>query len=388
MNLRQAILLYDEVWCSLPLEELHQEFLKKQALTEDDLLTLVERGRLRFVTTQPEERLSVPFLEAAHERNESGILGRRTTAALLVSDVVQTAESSYLSDPEVASVLPLVCDVAASHSRRERHDFLRLFLWPLASRRGSLHNFLERGSWGSPVADLANVVARDLASRHGLDLRLELRTLSPPVHIAHALNATLFGSKGEPLGWDQLRSLIGWHLNFHRNFNQRSASSWVENEVRRQSGHIVMPAVRLFEFDPRIPIGELLDDTSLWSTRAKGRSLYSRLANLPEDKRQAEIDALEAELRKRTIRPARTIISFDTVDTIAATASAVLGFIWPPVAGYKKLTSEIVEALRRGRKIDRAMTRLQESMRSSETQCDLDFLSRVGRVATFRRDRV
>ena len=388
MNLRQAILLYDEVWCSLPLAEAHREFLKRQALTEDDLLALVECGRLRFVTTQPEERLSVRFLEAAYERNEFSILGRRTTAALLVSDVVRTAESSYFNDPELASVLPLVCDVAAEHSKRERHDLLRLFLWPFASRRGSLHNLLERGSWGSPVADLAEVVASDLALRHGLDLRLELRTLSPPVHIAHALNATLFGSMSEPSGWDQLRSLIGWHLNFHRNFNEQSASSWVENEMRRKSGHVVMPAVRLFEFDPRVSIAQIVSDSSLWSTRAKGRSLYSRLANLPEDERQAEIDALENELRRRAIRPARTIINFDTFDTIAGTASAVLGFIWPPMAGYKKLTGEIVEALRRVRKIDRVMTRLQESVRSSQTQRDLDFLSRIDRVAGFRRDRV
>ena len=388
INLRQAIVLYDEVWCSLPLEAMQAQFLQEQGLTEDDLLNLAEIGRLRFVTTQPEERLSVRFLEAAHERNPTAILGRRTTTALLVSDVVRTAENSYFNNSEIAAMLPQVCDVIAGLSNRERHDLLRVFLWPFASRRGSLHNLLERGSWGSPVMDLAEIVSGDLESIHGVDLRLELKTLSPPVHVAHALNATLFGSWREPPGWYNLRSLIGWHLSFHRSFNRQSASSWVENEMRRQRGHVIVPTVRLFEFDPRIPITEIVDDTSLWSTRAKGRSLYTRLANLPESERQAEIDALEDELRRRAILPERTIISLDTVDTIAGTAAAVLGLIWPPLAGYKKLTGEMVEALRKVRKIDRLMMKIQESLNSSETKRDLDFLSRVSRVAAFRRDRV
>ena len=388
MNLRQAVLLYDEVWCSLPLGSVHEEFLSRQALTESDLLDLVESGRLRFVTTQPEERLNVRFLEAAYERDSSAILGRRTTAALLVSDIVRTAEASFLNDRQVISVLPSVCDVLGTTMNREPQDLLRVFLWPLASRRGSLHGLLDRGSWGSPVMDLAQIVARDLASIHGLDLKLELMTLSPPVHIAHALDATLFGSLSEPSGWNHLRSLLGWYLNFHRNFNQQTASSWIQNEGRRQRGHLVVPAMRLFEFDRRIPITEVVRDTSLWSTRAKGRSLYSRLSNLPDDERKAEIDALEEALRKRAGRAGGTIIDLDSADTIAGIGSLVLEFVWPPIVGSARLAGGAVEALRRVRKIDRAMMRLEESVRSSEAKRDLDFLSRIARVATFRRDRI
>ena len=95
INLRQALLLYDEIWCSLPLADLEDSFLEKQALSRDDLLTMVDAGRLKFVTTQPEERLDIPLLEAVHEHDASAILGRRTTAALLVADVAYTAEQSY-----------------------------------------------------------------------------------------------------------------------------------------------------------------------------------------------------------------------------------------------------------------------------------------------------
>ena len=388
MNLRQALLLYDEVWCSLPLESQHADFLKRQAVSESDLLTLAESGRLRFVTTQPEERLNVKFLEAVHERKQTAILGRRTTAALLVSDIVRAEAISYFKDPSVVEILPPLCETLAAHTGRTVQNFYRIFLWPMASLRGGLYGLLDFGSWGSPVRDIAQVLSKEISSIHGVDLGLELQTLSPPVHIAHALEATLFGPLSEPAGWNRLRSWVGWHLSFHKHFNQQTASSWIQNEVRRQQGHLVMPTMRLFDFDPGIPILEIVEDTSLWSTRAKGRSLYSRLADLPDDKRKAEIDALEGKLRKKTRRASRTIISFDTVETIGDAAEAVLGFVWLPVAGPVRLARGIGEELRRVRRLDRAMMRLQERMTSSPAKRDVDFLSRIGRVARFRRDRV
>ena len=89
----------------LPLQKAHESFLEQQGLNDADLLHAVEYGRLRFVTTQPEERLRIPFLEEVHERKSTAILGRRTTAALLAADVSWTAEMSFLSDASVVSAM-------------------------------------------------------------------------------------------------------------------------------------------------------------------------------------------------------------------------------------------------------------------------------------------
>ena len=116
INLRQALLLYDEVWCSLPLRENHEPFLAQQSLNEEDLLAAVELGRLRFVTTQPEERLSLPFLERVFDRESTAMFGRRTTAALLVADLVQTADISFLNDTSVVGA----CSGISSYGCRRR----------------------------------------------------------------------------------------------------------------------------------------------------------------------------------------------------------------------------------------------------------------------------
>ena len=195
INLRQALLLYDEIWCSPPLADSQEAFLERQGLTETDLLHIVDAGRLRFVTTQPEERLNIPFLEAVFEHDSDAILGRRTTAALLVADLASIAELSYLNDPSLipASALQLLAEKLSINLGVGADDLLRSFLWPLASRRGSLQGLLDRGSKGGPAIELAKVIAARVKAEVGVDVELEALVLSEAVHIGHALNATIFG---------------------------------------------------------------------------------------------------------------------------------------------------------------------------------------------------
>ena len=385
IDLRQALLLYDEVWCSAPLEVEHGGFLNAQSLTEADLLRLVESGRLRLVTTQPEERLNVRFLEAAKERSGVAVLGRRTTAALLVQDIVHTAEASYLNDPKIHPVLCVLCDELSRYINMDSDELLRLFLWPTASRRGCLEPLLDLGSWGSPVADLADLVAGHVRTNQGVDVELETRILSPAVHLAHALDGTLFGQLDQPPAWHFLQCAVARHLGFHRYFRKGTAAAWVENEVRREQGTRVVPALRLFDFDPRIPIEELLDDSGLWSTRTKGRTLYSRLSRLSAGERQDEVDDLERELRTRSRQRAGFRLDLESLDTGMATIALIADFVFPPLAGLTKIGKGVLEVLRKDRRMDRMVLRLEEKS-YSETERELDFMSRIGRVATFERD--
>ncbi len=386
INLRQALLLYDEIWCSPPLAGWQRAFLERQGLTEEDLLLIVDAGRLRFVTTQPEERLNFPFLETVFEHDVDAILGRRTTAALLVADVAHIAELSYLNDPSLMLPLRLLADELSVTLGVAADDLLRSFLWPFASRRGSLQGLLDQGSKGGPAIELAQVIAARVKAEVGVDVELEALVLSETVHIGHALNATIFGPLDEPVSYRLLKTEIGRHLNFHRHFNYEFVASWIENELRRASGSRILPPLPLFEFDKKIPIQEILADSSLGSTRAKGRSLYGRLVELPPEERQQEIDNLEAALRSQGRRKSGTLVDFDALDTGCAVASLLLDFVFPPLAGVKNFGTRLGGRLRRIDRIDRLVTHL-EKIRSGHRQ-DLDFLSRISRVATFRRDRV
>ena len=388
INLRQALLLYDEVWCSLPLRERHGPFLGQQSLTEEDLLVAVELGRLKFVTTQPEERLQVTFLDEVFERKPTAILGRRTTAALLVADVVRTADTSFLRDTTVVNALVDLAHMVSEVEGVPLRKVLCGFLWPLASRRGGLQGLLDRGSKAGPAMGLAELLSARLQATTGLDVELETLIFSEAVHIGHALDATLFGPVNEPAGFTLLKYWIGRHLNFHRSFNESRSVSWFNNEADLAYGKEVVPPVPLFEFDKSIPMREILEDSALDSVRLRGRGLYARLAKLPSRERRTEVERLNELLRTRTRNQSGYRITLDAADVGISFLDLIIGLFVPPVSAIGRFSKPMIERARRNRKIDFMVMQLMEKMTKTSENGELEFLSRVSRVASFKTERI
>jgi len=81
-NLRNHLLLYDIVYCVLPLVQDMSDFLQNQKITRDEILGLVERGRLKILNMQPESRLDYGFINEAFQTNSSMVVSRRALSAL------------------------------------------------------------------------------------------------------------------------------------------------------------------------------------------------------------------------------------------------------------------------------------------------------------------
>ena len=384
LNIRQALLLYDEVWCSLPLRDRQEGFLAHQRLSTDDLLQMVDGGRLKFVTTQPEEWLDIRFLESVYERNPEAILGRRTTAALLVADVARTYDRSFLRDPDIVPVIRVASELLAEKLGMNQDGLLQIMFWPLASLRGGLARTLDIGSKGGPYLSLADAVGRLVSNDSNLDVALEAICAGEPVQLAHALDATAFGPLSEYPARHNMKACLAHLLNFHRSFNAELAPAWVANEQRRNSATSMVPSVPLFDFDPDIPIAELLSDTEMVSTRQQGRSLYARLASMAANERGAEIERLNTVLRERNRRMTGTAVSLDVLDTLSSVVSDFAG------AGgvLRVLRMGIEKARRRSKRFDVAVARVSRAMNRTGMENDLSFLSRVDRVASFKKERV
>ena len=387
INLRQALLLYDEVWCSLPLRENHEPFLAHQSLTEEDLLTAVEAGRLRFVTTQPEERLSLPFLKRVFDRKSTAMFGRRTTAALLVADLAWTADKSFLNDTMVARAVAELARMVAEEEDVPLQKVLRGFLWPLASRRDGLQGLLDRGSKAGPAMGLAELLSTRLQAKTSSDVALETLLFSEQVHIGHALNGTLFVPLTEPQSFIQLKHWIGRHLNFHRNFNEECLALWLKNETSLASGREMLPTVPLFEFDSSIPIQEILEDSVLHSTRFRGRGLYARLAKLSPNERKDEVEHLNKLLRGRDQKQSGYSVVLDYVDVGISFLDLIID-IFVSLSAIRRFSKPMIERARRNERIDSVVMKLEDIMKKSPESGELEFLSRVSRVASFRVDRV
>ena len=388
INLRQALLLYDEIWCSLPLAEYHQQFLAHQGLSERDLLEMVDAGRIRFVTTQPEERLHIAFLQQVVERNQDAVMGRRTTAALLLSDVVATANDSILRDPQMLSAFRLLSTEAANIIGVPLHDFVQITLWPLASLRNCLPALFRVGSMGSPVNLLAEAIASQIRATTQVDIELEAWILGGTVHIGHALGATVFGPINEPKSHHFIKAYIGRLLNFHRNFSSSNAGSWLQNELRREKNIRILPSIPIFEFHSSTPVREILTDTSLGSIRSKGRSLYSRIVGLEPNERQDEIERLAASMRERARKRSGLVVDLDTMETVSSIVFDIFDVIAPIKLARNVSRKVITKVRRRNRKFDDAMGHIEDSLNFQKNGPELDFLSQIDRVASLRRERI
>jgi hypothetical protein len=388
LNLRQAIMLYDTVYCALPLAEEQQRFLAQQGLTEHDLLFLVERGYLKIVSTQAEERLDEKFLEKVTELNPAAVLGRRTTAALVLADIVQTAEEYRLNDEKLWAETGELTRIIADHVKLPADELLRFVLWPLQARRAALFPLLNRGTKGILNIGLGPFVSENIKRLVNKDVELQTLILSERVHLGHALNATVIPARNEPTGHAVLMNVVGDGLNFFRSFNTRIAAAWVGNEERKAEGVSIMPPIPLFEFESDIPMDEFVNAVGFTSTRAKGRALFGRLAEMSMEERDEEIRRLSKELRRHASERG-SLISFENLDTTASIAGLIFGIPFPPVAGLKAIVLQLRELARKNKLVDRLVQALEaDTLQTFGKNQDLDFLSRISRVASFKKSRL
>ena len=375
------------IYISPPLREDHDAFLAKQALTENDLLTLIGHGRLKIISTQAEERLKIPFLAEAAERSPSAIIGRRTTAAMLIADIVQTADEYRLRDSAHYSAIGELSKLLSDKSGLPADKILEFILWPVQARRAAVCPLLDRGSKGIPPIGMGPFFATFIEKIGKKDLEFESLMVSERVHLGHALNATVFPSRDEPKGLHRLANAMGDALNFFRSFNIRIAAAWVGNVERKENGRRLLPPLPLLEFDPVIPIEEILAATDRPVMRNRGRALFSRLADMTEEQRAAEIQGLNAALR-RYGKPGG-IISLDTIDTGISVASVAADFVYPPLAGLRSLGSQLINLGRKNPSVDRLFEAIQVDLfPTSGKKRELDFLSSINRVALLKTTKV
>ena len=265
---------------------------------------------------------------------------------------------------------------------------LRGFLWPLASRRDGLQGLLDRGSKAGPAMGLAELLSTRLQAKTGFDVQLETLIFSEQVHIGHALHGTLFVPLTEPQNYIHLKHCIGRHLNFHRNFNEKCAALWLKNEESLASGREILPAVPLFEFDRAISIQEILEVNALGSEKSRGRGLYARLAKLPPNERKSEVNHLNKLLRGIAQKRSGYNVVLDTADVGIFLFDLIIGLFVPPLSAISRFSKPMIEQVRRNERVDAMVMKLEDKMRKSPESGELEFLSRVSPVATFKVDRV
>lgn len=394
IDIRQALLAFDTIYLHPPIEDPPNNpamFSDSLNISKEEVLYLIERDRVRLVLSQPEERCDIRLLEAALERNPQGVLGRRKTAAMVISDIVETDDSYLFSRPDLGGQVREVISRLANEIGATQSVISRSVLFPKFARRSWVSSFQDLGALGIEPYGQGNLFAEAWKAANSdkeQDPRLEADLFGHSVHMAHALEATYLphGDGNDYVNsWITPMRLMGDRLNFYRAFNDKTAAVWAQNERLKIDNKLeLLPPIPLFDFNCHAPIRDI-DAITSTSSRIKGRSLIGQLADLPIEERGAEIQRLQRELyefqgRKDRQRDRQTLLEVGVDIGVAA-----LGYSLGPFMSGLQILSRVAEAAKRSPTLDLLISEIEGSLTPKHgLNDDLKFLDKVSRVAEIK----
>ncbi|GLR55255.1 hypothetical protein KYK30_09835 [Shinella yambaruensis] len=396
IDIRQALLAFDTIYLEPPIENIPdglEIFWDRQRITKEDILYLVERDRIRFVTSQPEERCDTRLLEEARERNSQGVLGRRKTAAVVLSDIIETDRSYLFSRSDLAKEMREAVNRLAYDLNISKSDIARSVLFPRFARRSWVASFQNLGTSGIEPYGQGELFARAwerINSETTKNPRVEAYAFGHNIQMAHALGATyLPHGDGDDYvnSWITPMRLMGDRLNFYRAFNDKKAAVWAQNErLKIENKYVLLPPVPLFDFNRYAAIKDIDAFTST-SSRMKGRSLIGRLANLPTDERNSEIERLQRELYEFQGKKDRQRVQQSWLETGIDIGDTVLSLGLGPFMSGLALLSKITEVAKCSPTLDLLISEIERSLTFKRGRNDdLDFLDKISRVASLKNN--
>ncbi|NKJ38745.1 hypothetical protein [Rhizobium sp. SG570] len=385
MDIRQALLAYDTIYIEPPITDVSRTaFWEGQSITQSEVLRLVELDRVRILHSQPEERSDLGFLQEAHSANPKGVIGRRKSAAMMVADIVETADEYLLCKPHIVSQLPELISRLAEQAKMPADKIAQAVLYPTKARRESLRPLLSSGLLGYAGIGQGPMFADIVQETAGKDIALEAGLFGREVHVAHMLDATLIPAapSGKLINsWAPAMQFMGDRLNFYRHYNSRISAKWAENERRKENRQIVLAPIPLFEFYKNASIGDIASLTSSSVARRKGRALLSRLAGLSIEGQVAEMTKLcdGLERQKKTSHIVDAILALDSAVGVATYFTNTS--VFPLVASFAMLQLAL-KCAKMAPVLDVVVDEIESSLREAVgLNQDLTFVSKMSRVA-------
>ena len=290
-NLRNHLLLYDVIYCILPLAQNMEFFLSDQKITKKEILYLLESGRLKILNLQPESRLDYGFLNEAFQTNETSVVSRRALSALCAMDLVEINKSYIFNDYELKGhLLPLL--TAFSRIMNKPMEIIaNFFLWPKYALRSGFKILNDSGPMGIPGYGVNQTIIEGIPLQSKSEIEFDFSINSSPVHLAHALDATYFPffEKDGNYTDEPYARIMGKLLNFYKSYNYMCLNELNDLEISRENGNPSIQLISIFDLDDYIPIEDFEKEISSSVIREGMESLFAELSALDEHNRDLRI---------------------------------------------------------------------------------------------------
>lgn len=374
-NIRNYLLLYDVIYCILPLIENMSDFLNKQQISRQDILYLIAKGRLKIVNTQPEARIDHGFINEAYEENKSSVISRRGLSVLCAIDIVDINEKYILNDPDLEKLLVSLSEEISPALKTTKNALLNNFLWPKQALRGSFEALHKSGVMGASSYGVNNVIISNLRGANRTEMKFEFSMHSTNIHLAHALDATYFPFFTEDGKYSDYpyTLMMGNMLNTYKSNNYENIS-YINNE------NPTMNLMSIFEPNVYIPIDEFEKDISNSIITGTLNSLFSDLSNLSLSERNDRIEKYNSDISKKLSTKGNIKNALDLGEDAA-------GLFMPFIATGKKIMSfGFSKAKDKYPVLQEFSEHIEEKVLSSiVAKKDISILTKVNRVARLRK---
>lgn len=395
IDIRNVLLMYDNIYLTIPFKE-QNELLFNNTFSKEDLLLLIEKNRVKLINIQPEERLDTDILKEAYQIQPNSVINRRALSLLSIIDFYDMNKNSIFNDTELT---PVFNDIAKGISKElnvPMQEILQFINWPKQALRESFEFFNSNGVFAYGYMGINNLIQDKLSKLLNKDLTLEFTMTSHNIHLANALNATFFPSflydeKGKQNSFEAPYSnLMGALLNFYKYASRDTISSLANIENLKLNKQSFVSPIDIFDVNTYVPLEEFEKYTSSTVVRNKLNVLFNKLANMNIEERKLEVkryNELISEFQKKN--KMKLILSDATSDLLGGIVPTILTGNIIPLIIFSIFNSNLMKGLvtrsAQYQYIQDAINNLNLYVREQEGKLsDIDILSQINRVAKIK----
>ncbi|NOJ25727.1 hypothetical protein [Vibrio coralliilyticus] len=384
-NLRNHLLLYDTVYCELPLQERMSDFLNEQMISRDELLHLVQRGRLKIVNTQPESRLDYGFLNEVYQTCPNSVVSRRALAALNAIDLVSINQSYIMNHASSELNLNRFIKEISALTRIDQALLSKLMLWPKFALRHSFSSLHQAGPKGIASYGVNNPISAIFKQMGSDKIGFEFTVSSDQIHLAHALDSTYFPffTKDSKYTDHPFVATMGSMLNFYKSATIDSLPDLISSADTQpwKSNNRTIDLISTFDINSYIPVTEFEREISSSIIRSGMNSLFAELYDLNREERSERILHYNSEV-------SRALSSKDVSRHALDLGEDAMGLMVPFFAtGSKLIKAGTQKAIDKFPAVKEFSEFIEDkTQKNNQSERNVSILSKINRVARLKQE--
>ena len=289
INIISALLLYDTVYITPPLCDKMEVFLTKQSITREELIKLIEMGKVVLLLSNDEIRYDKKLVSEVYKSSPSGIVGRRGINTLLASYLAETAKKYETLHPNIYNIASEIFMTGTKDNNAKIQAMAKFIAWPKLALIKSFSEF----NFSSPMSicrfginDVLNENMLPVMNDQNISFEFIVNSLN--THIATSLQATYFPFRqveksGAIYSDSAVSKIMGDILNLY-SYDADSLKNI--NNIYTQGKN---DYISLFDCRENISVLKVAETADEFETHNRFRDILFRLGNLSDEERTKTI---------------------------------------------------------------------------------------------------